>query len=456
MSESRRVLIVDDEPAVRRLLTELLQAEGYVCATACHAAEALQLLGSLDPDVVLTDLRLPGAHGLSLIEQGRALSPNTVFVVMTGFGTIKSAVQAIKHGAEDYLMKPLDLPEVSALVKVACEKAALSREARDLRSRLERRFALGSVLGEHPSMRRITKTIFQIADSRCSVLIHGESGSGKALLAATIHQSSPCKEGPFVLASCAGLAEDALELELFGGSPGPGLPVREGALQKAHGGTLFLDDVQLLPQPLQLKLLRFLCDHEVPLVRGRASVTAEVRLVSATRRDLKELVHSDNFSDVLYYRLSVITLDVPPLRVRRSDILLLAQHFLRQFSERSGKGGLTLSTAAIAALTSHPWPGNVRELENVIERAVALTEAGRCVEANALPFHPSAQQRPGLELLVPGLTLAELERMAILQTLEAVDGSTARAAELLDVSQRKIQYRLKEWGLTDLGKGPDE
>ncbi len=451
MEPKGRVLVVDDEVNARNALAELLKDDGYVTEVAADGAHAMRMLEAFDPDVVLTDLKMPVMDGLSLVEQGRSLAPYASFVVMTAFGSIDTAVHAIKRGAENYLTKPLDLDAVSALVLRACEKAKLSREASELRARLDQRFFTGNILGEHPVMQRLLKSITQVAPSRATVLIHGESGTGKELIASAIHQCSPRKDRPFVRLNCAALAEGLLESELFGHEKGAftgALARREGRFKQAHTGTLFLDEVSEIPPSLQVKLLRFLQERQFERVGGNETLNVDVRIVAASNRDLQERVKAGSFREDLYYRLNVIQVDVPPLRVRRSDIPLLASHFLKRFAEENGRAAMSFSDAAVQALLRYPWPGNVRELENAIERAVVLSEH-QTLEPELLPGTEHQTPERSLDLLIPGITLAELERVAIMQTLEAVDGSTAKAAELLDVSRRKIQYRLKEWGLTE-------
>ncbi len=457
--EKGRVLVVDDEANARSALAELLQDEGYVTEVAADGMRALRMLESFEPDVVLTDLKMPVLDGLGLLEQGRALVPYASFVVMTAFGSIETAVQAIQRGAENYLTKPLDLDAVSALVGRACEKAQLSREASDLRRRVAERFDMGSILGEHPSMQRLLKTVAQVAASRATVLIFGESGTGKELIASAIHQNSPRKNAPFVRLNCAALAESLLESELFGHEKGAftgAITRREGRFKQAHGGTLFLDEVSEIPLSMQVKLLRFLQEKQFERVGGNETLTVDVRIVAASNRDLRERMKEGAFREDLYYRLNVVQLDVPPLRVRKSDIPLLAHHFLRRFAEENGRELRGFTDEAMRQLLVYPWPGNVRELENAIERAVVLCQE-EAVGPENLPGG-GAGATSDLPVLVPGVTLAELERLAILQTLEAVQGSTAKAAELLGISRRKIQYRLKEWGMSETepeGEGPD-
>ena len=450
-------MVVDDDANALKALAALLRAEEYVVETALDGHKALLLLEAFDPDVVLTDLMMPVLDGMALVQQGRFKVPHASFVMMTASGTIELAVQALKNGAENFLTKPLDLEAVSALVARACDKAHLSRETASLRARLATRFSVDSILGEHPSMQRLLKTIAQVAPSKATVLIHGESGTGKELIAAAIHQNSPRANKPFVRLNCAALAESLLESELFGHERGAftgAMTRREGRFKQAHEGTLFLDEVSEIPLPMQVKLLRFLQEKQFERVGGNETLTVDVRVVAATNRDLKERMKAGLFREDLFYRLNVVQVDVPPLRVRKSDIPLLATAFLQRFADENGRTITGFTDAALRGLLSYPWPGNVRELENAIERAVVMCTEAR-VDTEHLPAVPQEMVRD-LELLVPGISMAELERMAILQTLEAVGGSTAKAAEILEISRRKIQYRLKEWGIADPSAADDE
>jgi DNA-binding NtrC family response regulator len=289
-----------------------------------------------------------------------------------------------------------------------------------------------------------------VAPSRATVLVHGESGTGKELIASAIHQSSPRKQQPFVRLNCAALAENLLESELFGHEKGAFTGAharREGRFKQADGGTLFLDEISEVPAPMQVKLLRFLQERQFERVGGNETLSVDVRIVAATNRDLRELVKLGSFREDLFYRLNVVQIDVPPLRVRKSDIPTLAMHFLRRFADENGRDISGFTHDALRAMLAYPWPGNVRELENAIERAVVM-----CSEASIgpelLPGHGGGESTLEMGVLVPGITLEELERLAILQALEAASGSTAKAAEMLGVSRRKVQYRLKEWGLT--------
>jgi DNA-binding NtrC family response regulator len=457
-----RVLVVDDEANARSALAELLEDEGYTTATASDGVEALEKLETFRPEVVLTDLKMPRMDGLALLEEGKKRRPEIAFVVMTAFGSIDTAVEAIKRGAENYLTKPLDVNSVSALVARALEKARLATEAALLRAQVEKRLSVGGILGDHPSMQRVLKTVGQVAPTRATVLITGESGTGKELVAAAIHHNSARGKAPFVRLNCASLAETLLESELFGHERGSFTGAekrRAGRFEQAHGGTLFLDEVSEIPLATQVKLLRFLQERELERVGGNETIRVDVRVVAASNRDLKQMVADGKFREDLYYRLNVVQIELPPLRARKSDIPTLAQHFLRKYREENKRELEGFTDAALRALVAYPWPGNVRELENAIERAVVLCESDR-IDAELLPSATRELARVGdggnaFDLLVPGITMAEVERMVIEKTLDAVGGSTARAAEMLGISRRTIQYRLKEWrGAADID--PDE
>ena len=444
-----RILVVDDEANARSALAELLEDAGYFVASAADGRAALAQLEQFDPDIVLTDLKMPVMDGLALIERGKPAAPHAAFVVMTAFGTIATAVEAIKLGAESYLTKPLELDSVLAIIERSLEKVALSREAAALRRRIDERFQFDQIIGEHPSMQELMKNVAQVADSRATVLIHGETGTGKELIAAAIHQNSKRKDKAFVKLNCASLTETLLESELFGherGSFTGAVGRRDGRFKQADGGTLLLDEVSEIPMSVQVKLLRFLQEREFERVGGNETIKVDVRVVAATNRDLRQLVEDGRFREDLYYRLKVVQLDVPPLRVRRSDIPLLAQSFLREYAAQNDRTVRGFSEAALQSLMLYPWPGNVRELQNAVERAVVMCK-GETIEVEDLPSaahqHPEGTSIAGL---IPGITMAELERIAIMQTLDAVDGSTSRAADILGISQRKIQYRVREWG----------
>ena len=459
MEESRgRILIVDDEANARAALSEILREEGYETETAADGFKALGKLGAFSPDLILTDLKMPGLDGLGLLKEARAASPSTVLVVMTAFGTIDSAVEAIKLGAENYLTKPLEPGSLIAVVERAMEKARLMAEAAVLRERLRERNAFGHIVGEHPSMKALLETVAQVAPSRSSVLIVGESGTGKELVAAALHRASTRAQQPLVRLNCAALSESLLESELFGHERGAftgAVGRREGRFKQADGGTLFLDEVGEIPAATQVKLLRFLQEREFERVGGNETLKVDVRVVAATNVDLEDRVRRGQFREDLFYRLNVIRVDLPPLRDRRTDVPLLAGFFLRRYAQENGKRILGFSEEAMQRLMAWPWPGNVRELEHAVERAVVLCRGER-IEVEQLPGpmivgsarSKEAEGRP----VIPGSSIAELERYAILETLRAVGGSTSKAAKLLGVSARKIQYKLHEYGRAGEGE----
>jgi len=451
------VLVVDDEQNARQALVELLADEGYEVDSASDGKKALDRMAELEPEVVLTDLKMPVLDGMELLRRAKQRFPCTAFVVMTAFGTIDTAVEAIKLGAENYLTKPVDVAALSAVVVRALEKARLSAEAARLRHRLDERFGFDNIVGDHPSMQRLFKLMEQVGRSRATVLVHGETGTGKELIAAAIHQCSPRKQGPLVRLNCAALAETLLESELFGHEKGAftgAIGRREGRFEQADGGTLFLDEVSEIPMPLQVKLLRFLQERAFERVGGNETIRVDVRIVAATNKDLGERVKEGKFREDLFYRLNVVALEVPPLRNRRSDIPLLAEYFMRKHVLDNGFEPKRFTDAAVRALLEYAWPGNVRELENAVERAVVLASSD-VIDVEQLPMLARSTQADSIRVLVPGVTLAELERAAIIQALDAAQGSTAKAAELLGISQRKIQYRLKGWGMHG-GEGAED
>jgi DNA-binding NtrC family response regulator len=371
-----------------------------------------------------------------------------VVIVMTAYGTIGSAVDAVKRGAENYLTKPLDDAEaLVAIVGKGIEKSRLLQETRRLRDRLRERNVFGHIVGEHATLKKLLDMIAQVGPSRASVLIYGESGTGKELVAEAIHQNSPRANKPFVRLNCAALAETLLESELFGHERGAftgAIGRREGRFKQADGGTLFLDEVSEIPMSLQVKLLRFLQTREFERVGGNETLKVDVRVLAATNKKLDEQVRAGRFREDLFYRLNVVSLEIPPLRDRPSDIPALASFFLRKYTQENGKAFEGFDDGALDALVHHRWPGNVRELENAIERAVVLG-TGTKIERKHLPANVVPEDERSAVPNIPGATIYDLEKYAILKTLEAVGGSTSRAATVLGISARKIQYKLHEY-----------
>jgi DNA-binding NtrC family response regulator len=455
MASRGRILIVDDEANARAALSEILDEEGYTTETAADGFKALGKLEEFVPDVVLTDLKMPGLDGIGLMEKARDAYPAATFVVMTAFGTIGSAVEAVKKGAYNYLTKPLDFQVLAVVVERAVERARLVQENSRLREKLRERNAFGHVVATHPSMVALLRLVEQVAPSRASVLIVGETGTGKELIAEMIHGASPRSKAPLVRINCAALSESLLESELFGHEKGSftgAVGRREGRFEQAAGGTIFLDEVSEIPQATQVKLLRFLQERTFERVGGNETLKVDVRILAASNRDLKQRIAEGLFREDLYYRLNVVTLEIPPLRDRATDVAELATFFLRRYAEENGKRIEGLSDDALKALGEYAWPGNVRELENAIERAVVLCDGPR-IETRHLPGSLSQDAGAAAMPRIPGTTIYDLERYAILRTLEACKGSTSKAATILGISPRKIQYKLHEYATT---KGPGQ
>jgi DNA-binding NtrC family response regulator len=449
MEQRGRILIVDDEANARTALAQLLHDEGYAVETAADGFKALPKIEGFAPDLLLTDLKMPGMDGIELMRKARELDPEMAIIVMTAYGAVDTAVAAMRQGAADYLTKPINVEELLIVADSVLERRRLRRETGQLRERLADRHRIQNIVGTSGPMQAVFESVLQVAPSRASVLITGESGTGKELIAAAIHEHSPRSARPFVKLHCAALAETILESELFGHERGAftgAMARRDGRFQQADGGTLFLDEIGEISPAIQIKLLRFLQEREFERVGGNQTIKVDVRIVAATNRDLAQRVREGRFREDLYYRLNVVTIEMPPLRARPSDIPLLATHFLRKYSSENGKELRGFSDDALERLVRYDWPGNVRELENAVERAVVICRADEIRPQDLSPTITSAHaSQPDGMPPIPGSTLAEIEKYAILKTLEQVGGSTSRAAEKLGISARKIQYRLHEY-----------
>jgi two-component system, NtrC family, response regulator HydG len=445
-----RILVVDDEVTARSGLGKLLEQEGYHVDLAADGEEALALAADNAPALIISDLKMPNMDGMELLKQLRERGVQIPTIVATAFGDVSTAVAAMRAGAEDYLTKPIDFDALLLVVERTFAREELKREAENLRRQLRTRDKEGleGLLGASPAMQRVYQMVRQVAPARATVLITGESGTGKGEVARALHALSPRASRPFVSLHCAALAESLLESELFGHEKGAftGADKRRiGRFEQADGGTLFLDEIGEIPAATQIKLLRVLQERSFERVGGNDTIKVDVRVVAATNKKMVDEVRERRFREDLYYRLNVVHIDMPPLRQRGNDVVLLADHFLRRFARENNRRIDDFEEAARAKLVAHRWPGNVRELENAIERAVVFTEGER-VEAEALPFDAAPATIEGGPR-IPGATMAELEKHAILATLEAVGGSTSRAAEMLDISARTIQYRLHEYGV---------
>jgi DNA-binding NtrC family response regulator len=445
-----RILIAASDVELSRQLLGLVAEAGHEALSAAAPDAAVALLEHAPPEVLVVQLEADDPGALELIERARRASPTTTVVTLASAGAVDAVVAAVKRGAEQCLTRPLQPSLVVTALRHAVERAGAAREATSGRhDAAETRGEFQRIVAAHPSMQHLLSKAYQAAQSRATVLIHGETGTGKELIAAAIHQNSKRRAGPFIRLNCAALSETLLESELFGHERGAftgAVGRRKGRFEQAHQGTLFLDEVSEIPLSVQVKLLRFLQEREFERVGGDEPLQVDVRVVAATNRDLKSMVEDHTFREDLYYRLNVVRLEVPPLRARPSDVPLLAEHFLRRFASENEKELGGFSSEARDALTAHPWPGNVRELQNVVEQAVVLCE-GSEVGLEDLPIARELKETEPVRLMIPGVTLAELERFAIQRTLEAVGGSPSKAAAILGISRRTIQYRMREWGL---------
>jgi two-component system NtrC family response regulator len=452
VAEPFRILVVDDEPAQLELVTGFLRRQGFEVAEAAGGQAAVARFRQEPFDLVLTDQRMPDLSGLDVLEAVRAASPETAVVIMTAYGTIETAVSAVKAGAADYLAKPLNLDELLHRIHQIQDRRRLLSENRELRAALAERHRVEGIIGESGAMQEVLSVVRRVAPSDATVLIRGESGTGKELIAKALHYASPRAAGALVKVNCAALAESLLEAELFGHEKGAftgAVAARKGRFELADGGSLFLDEIGDLPPHLQVKLLRVLQEREFERVGSSRPIRVDVRLLAATHRNLEALVREGRFRDDLYYRINVVTIQLPPLRERREDLPPLIDHFLRAFAKKNGKSIRGLTREAREALLRYDYPGNVRELENLVERAVVLTRDD-VIGLSDLPLTLEAQAAEpeagaGLVAAVEGM-----ERRMIREALLKADGTQTRAAELLGISERVLRYKLKKYGLSGL------
>ena len=440
-----RILVVDDDQSSRELLSKILSSEGHRVTELSDGSEAIRLLeGGEPPDLVVSDIRMAEVDGLQVIDAYRQRSPDTPVILVTAFGNVDGALEAIRRGAVDYISKPYDVDAIKLVVARALHQRELALENRALRREMREKYRLENVVGRSEAMLQVFKTAARVASTDATVLIQGESGTGKELVARAIHSSSPRAKGPFVAVDCGAIAEGVLESELFGHARGAftgAQASRRGLFEEANGGTLFLDEIGDVGPNLQARLLRALQEGTIRRVGTNEPVAVDVRVVAATNRDLEAAVKEGTFRADLYYRLNVVSLHIPPLRERREDIPLLAEHFAHKHGRSEGAA---ISPAARDLLLAYGWPGNVRELENVVARALALNPSGVILPED-LPEairggQPASAPVPGL----PGSerpTLAELERRYAAQVLRETDGNKTRAAEVLGID-RKTLYRL--------------
>jgi DNA-binding NtrC family response regulator len=445
-----KILVVDDEQGLCAGIQEALRREGYVVDATTDSADALKLGCDHLYNLVISDLKMPGASGLDLMQQVRARHPDTLFILMTAYGTVETAVQAMKQGAYDYLPKPLDMKRLRVLVQKSLEFQAVVAENNELRTRLKTRSDTSLLIGESEPMRAVGRLLEEVANSEVTVLIEGESGTGKEIVARAIHLQSARRERAFISVNCAALAEPLLEAELFGHVKGAftgAVANKPGRFQLAHGGTLFLDEIGDLSPKGQGDLLRVLEDSAFRMVGGSELIKVDVRVIAATNKNLQDAVNENKFREDLFYRLQIVPILMPPLRDRAEDIPLLVEKFFEDFSAKHKRRRKRMSAEALLACQRFPWPGNVRQLRNAIERLV-ITCREAVVDVAHLPDFLRDSDRNATTFTVrPGTPLAEVERMLIRQTLTHVTSNREAAARALGISRRALQYKLKEYGL---------
>jgi two-component system, NtrC family, response regulator AtoC len=447
--EDSQVLIVDDDTETLELLREIVSKEGYRIETAEHAQAALAKVDQSRPDVVITDLHMPGMDGLALLSELKTRSPETLVILLTAYGSLKTTVDGIKAGAFDYLSKPFIVDDIRLVVRRALEHKRVLCENQSLREQLRDRYRFDNIIGSSPGLVSVYKLIARVAQTDSTVLIQGESGTGKELVARAIHANSLRSAGPFVTVDSGALTESLLESELFGHERGAftgAIATKKGRLEKAHQGTCFFDEMANISPTLQSKLLRVLQEREVRRVGGSGTMTVDVRIIAATNKDLKQLVDSGTFREDLYYRLNVVTITIPPLRERLEDIPVLAQYFVQKFGTAKEKPVTGISSDAMDLLVKYAWPGNVRELEHVIERAIVLTP-----HPAILPHDlPESIRTAAVTSPVHSgwMTIDALEKDYIVRVLDAHQRDIGRASDILGIHRKTLLRKLRRYGMS--------
>ena len=447
MVGGERILIVEDEDLMRELLTKILAGENYRLYQACNGEEALKLLQDQPIDLVLTDLRMKGMNGLQLLSEVRALDPEIVVIVMTAYASVETAVEAMRKGAYDYITKPFINEEIRVMLRRALNQRHLSRENRHLKRELRERYRFENIVGNSEAMERVYRLIEKVSAISSNVLISGETGTGKELVARAIHYNSERAERPFVAVNCGALTENLLESELFGHVKGAftgAIANKEGFFRKADKGTLFLDELSEVSHGLQVKLLRAIQEREVIPVGGREPLKFDVRLIAATNKNLEDEVKKGAFREDLFYRINVITIPLPPLRDRKEDIPLLVNHFLQKYAPYLRKPSAKISREAMQVLVNYDWPGNVRELENMIERSVALCE-GDIIDTTDLPEKLTQVKIAIRDLDDYEVTLDALEEQHIKKVLQKVSGDKVRASQILGINLSTLYRKLARY-----------
>jgi DNA-binding NtrC family response regulator len=449
----RRILVVDDDESLRRVTQVQLEQEGYVVSTAANGKDALALLEKSPQDLVISDLKMPGMSGLDLLRRIRAEYPEIIVLMITAYGSIETAVEAMKLGAYDYITKPVNADALRLVVGRALEHLGLREEVQALRSSLDQKYGFENVIGRSKLLLQTLDAATRAAQADATVLIRGETGTGKELLAKGIHFNSRRKDKPFMTINCGAIPKELLESELFGhvkGSFTGAYTHKKGKVEMADQGTLFLDEIGEMPLELQVKVLRLIQEREIEKVGGTGPAKVDVRIIAATHRNLQAMIEDGTFREDLYYRLSVIQLELPPLRERPEDVIELVQHFFTKSKEKHNRPDLVLPESLMPYFCAYRWPGNVRELENVVEGLVVLARDNE-IRANDLP-EPIRRERPALEALhldLPphGISLEAVEKELILRALKKFNWNQTHAAQYLDISRKTLIYRMEKYGL---------
>jgi len=453
-----KILVADDEKSMREFLDIMLKKEGYKVTLASNGEEAFKLIEKDIFDLALVDLRMPKQDGLSVLKRIKMVSPETVVIMITAFASADTAIKAMKEGAYDYIMKPFKIDEIKLVIENALEKKRLQKENLLLKQVVRDRYHFDNIIGQSPKMLELYDLLEKIAPTKTNILITGESGTGKELVAKAIHYNSPRRDKPFVTLNCGAIPESLIESELFGHMKGAftdAIATKKGLFEVADEGTIFLDEISELPLMMQVKLLRVLQDKEFKRVGGTEDIRVDVRIISATNKDLESAVRERQFREDLFYRLNVIQIKIPALRERKEDIPLLVNHFIKRYSEELGKQITQVSPEALRILMQYDYPGNVRELQNIIERSVALETTQELTAHNLKSYldeqFPMKKRALDLEIPSEGVDLEkiveEVERTLLLKALDRSRGIKKKAAELLHINFRSMRYRLEKYGL---------
>ncbi|HYP09486.1 MAG TPA: sigma-54 dependent transcriptional regulator [Bryobacteraceae bacterium] len=457
----KRVLVVDDEESLRRVTQLKLQQAGYEATTASDGAAALDLLRRNPQDLIITDMKMPGMSGIDLLRKVKEEYPEIIVIVVTAFGTIESAVEAMRLGAYDYLIKPINSDALRMVVSRALEHHRLREEVRELRSVIDRKFGFESIIGKSKALLATLDNASRAAQSGSTVLVQGETGSGKELLAKAIHFNSPRRDRPFIVINCGAIPKDLLESELFGHVRGAftgAIANKVGKVEMADHGTLFLDEIGEMPVELQVKVLRVIQQREIEKVGAPAPMKVDVRIIAATHRDLRAMVEDGTFREDLYYRLAVIPLTLPPLRERPEDIPELVALFFRKFKEQMNRPELRLHASLMPYFMGYRWPGNVRELENILERLVVLSRGDEITVEDLPDF--LRREKPALaalqlDLPPEGISLESVERELVYRSLQKANWNQTKAAEYLDISRKQLIYRMEKFNFRREEGSPD-